>query len=185
MKRIVVGISGASSPQVAISLLAALREIDSIETHLIISEGARRTIPLEAKRPVEEVEELADVVYSPSDLAASVASGSFLTAGMVVAPCSMRTLAAIATGNSADLLTRAADVCLKERRKLVLVARESPLSLIHLRNMVAVTQAGAVVMPPVVAFYHRPESVEDILRQITGKVLDQLGIEHELFSRWS
>lgn len=180
-----VGISGASSPQLGISLLEALRKLDTVETHLIISEGARRTIPLEAQREVEEVEEMADVVYGPGDLSASVASGSFLTVGMAVAPCSMRTLAAIATGNTGDLLTRVADVCLKERRKLVLLARESPLNLIHLRNMTAVTEAGAVVMPPVLAFYHRPQSVEELLRQITGKVLDQFGIEHTLFTRWS
>ena len=131
-----------------------------------------------------DVEALADVTYPADDIGAAISSGSFLTTGMVVAPCSMRSLAAIATGNTGDLLTRAADVCLKERRRLVLVTRETPLNLIHLRNMVAVTEAGAVVLPPVPAFYHRPTGIDDLLDHIAGKILDQFQIPHRLFSRW-
>jgi polyprenyl P-hydroxybenzoate/phenylacrylic acid decarboxylase-like protein len=128
---------------------------------------------------------MAEVVHDPYDLAASISSGSFLTMGMVVAPCSMRTLASIAHGLEDNLLTRAAGVTLKERRPLVLVTRETPLSLIHLRNMVAVTEAGATVLPPTPGFYHRPTSIEDLIDQTTGKVLDQLAIEHDLFRRWT
>jgi polyprenyl P-hydroxybenzoate/phenylacrylic acid decarboxylase-like protein len=125
------------------------------------------------------------VNHDPSNLAASISSGSFRTCGMVVIPCSMKTLAAIASGLTADLIARAADVCLKERRRLALVTRETPLNLIHIRNMETVTLAGATVLPPVPAFYHRPDTIEDLLRQTAGKVLDQFGIEHDLFERWS
>jgi polyprenyl P-hydroxybenzoate/phenylacrylic acid decarboxylase-like protein len=184
MNRLVVGISGSSAPQLGITLLEALRPIGSVETHLVLSPGAYRTIELEADRKVEDVCALADVVHESGDLAASISSGSFLTMGMVVMPCSMRTLAAIATGNTSDLLTRAADVTLKERRRLVLVPRETPLNLIHIRNMETVTLAGATVLPPTPAFYHRPRSIDDLLRHIAGKVLDQFGIEHSLFERW-
>jgi polyprenyl P-hydroxybenzoate/phenylacrylic acid decarboxylase-like protein len=130
-------------------------------------------------------EELADVVYAPDDLAAPISSGSYKTLGMAIVPCSMRTLAAVATGNTTDLMIRAADVCLKERRSLVLVTRETPLNLIHIRNMETVTLAGGTILPPVPAFYHRPESVQDLLDQVAGKVLDQFDVEHELFERWS
>jgi polyprenyl P-hydroxybenzoate/phenylacrylic acid decarboxylase-like protein len=182
--RLLVGISGSSAPQIGVTLLQALAEVDTVETHLIVSAGARRTIEIELGMDPIEVEKLADVVYQPHDLAAGPASGSFLTLGMVVAPCSMKTLAAIATGVSGDLLTRAADVCLKERRRLVLVPRETPLSLIHIRNMETVTLAGATVLPPIPAFYHRPETIEDLLKHTAGKVLDQFQIEHRLFDRW-
>ena len=151
----------------------------------MLSTGAHRTIELETDLKVVDVEELADVVHDPGDLAASISSGSFLTMGMVVVPCSMHTLAAIAHGLSDNLLARAADVTLKERRLLVLVPRETPLSLIHLRNMVAVTEAGATILPPVPGFYQRPTSIDDLLKHTTGKVLDQFGIEHELFRRWT
>ena len=124
-------------------------------------------------------------MHDDGDLAASISSGSFRTMGMAVIPCSMRTLAAIATGNTADLLSRAADVTLKERRRLVLVPRETPLNLIHIRNMETVTLAGATVLPPMPAFYHRPRSIDDLVDHIAGKVLDQFGIEHDLFTRWS
>ena len=145
---LVVGMAGSSAPHYGIALLQTLRELGSIQTHLVMTPGARRTIELEASISPSEVCKLADVVHDPNDLAASISSGSFLTIGMVVAPCSMKTLAAIAHGYSDSLLTRAADVTLKERRRLVLVPRETPLSLIHLRNMVAVTEAGATVLPP-------------------------------------
>ncbi|HEY8340513.1 MAG TPA: UbiX family flavin prenyltransferase [Egibacteraceae bacterium] len=183
--RLVVGMAGSSAPQLGITLLQALRELDVVETHLIVSSGARATIKLESDLDVAAVEALADVVYDNDDMAAAVSSGSFRTMGMVVIPCSMRTLAAIATGVSGELLTRAADVTLKERRPLVLVPRETPLSLIHLRNMETVTLAGATVLPPVPAFYHDPQTIDDLLRHTAGKVLDQFGIEHDLFRRWS
>jgi polyprenyl P-hydroxybenzoate/phenylacrylic acid decarboxylase-like protein len=185
VRRLIVGISGSSAPQLGLAVLRALHEAPSVETHLVVSRGARRSIAAEmgagARR---EFTELADFSYQPEDLGAAISSGSFLTAGMVVVPCSMRTLAAIATGNTGDLLTRTADVCLKERRRLVLVTRETPLNLIHIRNMETVTLAGGVIMPPVPAFYHEPKTIEDLLRHTAGKVLDQFGIEHHLFSRW-
>ncbi len=183
-RRLIVGISGSSASELGVTLLKALRVSSEIETHLVVSAGASHTLRFEVGLDVKDVEAMADYAYSPSDLLAAISSGSFITAGMVVIPCSMRTLGAIATGNSQDLLTRAADVCLKERRKLVLVTRESPLNLVHIKNMEAVTLAGAIVQPPVVAFYHRPETIEDMLGQIVGKVLDQFGIEHDLFKRW-
>jgi len=134
--------------------------------------------------PTRRFTELADVSYGPDNLGAPISSGSFRTLGMVVVPCSMRTLAAIATGTTTDLLTRAADVCLKERRRLVLVTRETPLNLIHLRNMETVTLAGGVILPPVPAFYHRPTTIEDLLRHTAGKILDQFDIDPGLFRRW-
>lgn len=182
--RLVVGISGSSSPQLGVALLEVLQGLGQIETHLVVSDGARRSIELELGVGIEQVTRLADVVHEAGDLAAPISSGSFLTQGMVVVPCSMRSLAAIATGNTTDLLTRAADVTLKERRRLVLVTRETPLNLVHIRNMEAVTLAGAVVLPPVLGFYHRPETVGDLVLQVVGKVLDQFAVEHELFRRW-
>jgi polyprenyl P-hydroxybenzoate/phenylacrylic acid decarboxylase-like protein len=183
-RRLVVGMSGSSAPQIGISLLEVLRQHQDIETHLVISEGARRSIQLEADTDPDRVRELADESYDPRDLAAPISSGSFITDGMVVVPCSMRSLAAIATGNSTDLLTRAADVTLKERRRLVLVTRETPLNLIHIRNMETVTLAGATVFPPVLAFYHRPRTIDDIVGHVIGKILDQFGVPHKLFDRW-
>jgi polyprenyl P-hydroxybenzoate/phenylacrylic acid decarboxylase-like protein len=182
--RLVVGVSGSSAPHYGITLLQTLRALGTIETHLVLSSGATRTIQLEAGLDPMDVCALADVVHDPNDLAASISSGSFLTIGMVVVPCSMKTLAAITHGYSDSLLSRAADVTLKERRRLVLVTRETPLSLIHLRNMVAVTEAGATVLPPMPAFYHRPRSIDDLVAQTVGKILDQFGIEHHTFQRW-
>jgi polyprenyl P-hydroxybenzoate/phenylacrylic acid decarboxylase-like protein len=176
--------SGSSAPQIGICLLDVLRQHPDVETHLVISEGARRSIQLEADTDPDRVREMADESYDARDLAAPISSGSFLTSGMVVVPCSMRSLAAIATGNTTDLLTRAADVTLKERRRLVLVTRETPLNLIHIRNMETVTLAGATVFPPVLAFYHRPRTIDDIVAHIVGKVLDQFGVPHKLFDRW-
>jgi polyprenyl P-hydroxybenzoate/phenylacrylic acid decarboxylase-like protein len=184
-RRLIVGVSGSSAPQFGLAVLRALSESPGVETHLVLSRGARRTIAAEIGPGATRVfTELADYVYRPEDLGAAISSGSFLTAGMVVVPCSMRTLAAIATGNTGDLLTRAADVSLKERRRLVLVTRETPLNLIHIRNMETVTLAGGVILPPVPAFYHDPKTIDDLLRHLAGKVLDQFGIEHRLFSRW-
>ena len=183
--RIIVGITGASAPIYGIRLLEVLRELP-VETHLVLSTQAGVTLALESPEwDLERVRGLADVVHKPGNLAASIASGSFLTRGMVVAPCSMRTLASIAHGMADNLLTRAADVVLKERRKLVLVARETPLHLGHLKNMVAVTEMGGIILPPMVAFYHRPQQISDIVDHTVGKVLDVLGLEHNLFRRWS
>jgi polyprenyl P-hydroxybenzoate/phenylacrylic acid decarboxylase-like protein len=184
-RRLIVGITGSSAPQLGYTLLQALSDIDDVETHLIISRGAEVSIKEEMGIDPDQFRILADVVHDPTNLAAPVSSGSFLTQGMVVMPCSMRTLAAIATGNSADLISRSADVCLKERRRLVLATRETPLNLIHIRNMETVTLAGATVLPPVPAFYHRPRTVDDLLRHAAGKALDQFGIEHDLYRRWS
>lgn len=182
--RLIVGVSGSSAPQLGHRLLQVLVATDRVTTHLVISHGARRTIEVELDVSVADLESLADVVHDPDDLAAPISSGSFRTMGMAVVPCSMRTLAAIATGNSSDLLTRAADVCLKERRRLVLATREAPLNLVHIRNMEAATLAGATIFPPVPAFYHRPRSLDDMLDHLCGRILDQFGIEHALFARW-
>ena len=182
--RLVVGMAGSSAPHLGVAFLRALQAVPDVESHFVLSPGARQSIELEMGVDPAEVEKLADVVYDARDLGAAISSGSFRTMGMVVIPCSMRTLASVAAGVSDNLLTRAADVALKERRRLVLVTRETPLSLIHIRNMETVTLAGAVVMPPVPAFYHRPESIDDLLDHVAGKVLDQFGIEHRLFRRW-
>jgi len=184
-RRLVVGISASSAPQYGIALLEALAANSDVESHLILSRSAHRTIELETDLTATDVEELADIVHDPVDFAASVSSGSFLTAGMVVAPCSMGTLAAIAHGLTPSLIARAAGVTLKERRRLVLVPRETPLSLIHLRNMVTVTEAGATVLPPVPGFYSAPQSINDLISHTVGKVLDQFGIDHDLFRRWT
>jgi 4-hydroxy-3-polyprenylbenzoate decarboxylase len=183
MLRIVVGLAGSSSPIYGIRTLEALKTA-GVETHLVISDGARRTLPIEARRSVEDVETLATAVYDNHDLAAAISSGSFFTDGMIVAPCSMKTLAAIAHSFSDDLLVRAADVTLKERRKLVLVPRETPLHLGHLRNMTRAAEIGAVILPPMPAFYHDPKTVDDIINQTVGKILDQFRIQHSLFKRW-
>lgn len=183
-RELVVGVTGASAPQLAIRLLRELAKVPAVRTHLVISRAAHRTIELETELRPSDVAALADVHYPRGDVAGAIASGSFRTSGMVVIPCSMKSLAGIAHGYTDDLLTRAADVCLKERRKLVLVTRETPLNLVHLRNMAAVTEAGAVVLPPVPAFYPGPASVDDLLAHITGKVFDQFDIEHDLFPRW-
>jgi polyprenyl P-hydroxybenzoate/phenylacrylic acid decarboxylase-like protein len=184
-QRLIVGVTGSSAPRLAYTLLRALRDLDDIETHLVLTRGAELSIKLETDLTPAAFEELADVVYDDANLGAAISSGSFRTIGMAVVPCSMKSLAAIATGYGADLVARAADVCLKERRPLVLVTRETPLNLIHIRNMEAVTLAGATVLPPVPAFYHQPETIEDLLRHTAGKVLDQFGIEHALYERWS
>ena len=183
-RRLILGVSGSSAPQLGWAVLRALHHHPDIETHLVVSRGAEQTIRLEMNVTRQDFEALADVVYQPDDLGAAISSGSFRTMGMIIAPCSMKTLAAIASGASADLLSRAADVCLKERRTLVLATRETPLSLIHLRNMETVTLAGAIVAPPVPAFYHHPRTIDDLLNQSVGKMLDHFGIAHQLFTRW-
>lgn len=181
--RIIVGISGASGVIYGVRLLEALRELN-VETHLVMSGWARRTLEQELDRSAAEVAALATRTYSPADLAAPISSGSFRTAGMVVAPCSMKSLASIANGLSGDLLSRAADVCLKERRTLVLCPRETPLNAIHLENMLRLNRAGAIIMPPVPAFYNRPRSLDDIVNHFVGRVLDHFGLEHRLYREW-
>lgn len=183
-QRLIVGIAGSSGPQFGVRLLQVLRDINHVEVHLVMSKGSERSLELEMDTTVEEVESLADVVYKQGDLAAAISSGSFLTTGMVIAPCSMRTLGALASGVTGDLLSRAGDVCLKEGRRLVLVPRETPLNLIHIRNMETMLLAGAVIMPPVPAFYHRPQTINDLLDHTVGKILDQFKIPHDLFRRW-
>ena len=185
MKRLIVGISGASGVIYGIRLLEVLREIPEVETHLILSTGAVVTLGMETDRTVDAVCALADVVHDPGNLAATVSSGSFPVGGMVVAPCSMKSLAQIALSLNDNLLTRAADVTLKERRKLVLVPRETPLHLGHLRHMVALAEMGAVLLPPVPSFYHGPRTIMDVVDQTVGKVLDQFAISHDLFRRWN
>jgi polyprenyl P-hydroxybenzoate/phenylacrylic acid decarboxylase-like protein len=182
-QRIVVGISGGSGAILGIRLLESLR--GSVwQTHLVMTETAEELIESETPLTADEVRELATVSYDNTDLFASIASGSFKTAGMVVVPCSMKTLGGIASGYSDNLLLRAADVCLKERRKVVLVARETPLSLIHIENMGKVTRAGAVVFPPVLPFYCQPKGIDDMVNHIVGRVLDVFGIDNELYTRW-
>jgi flavin prenyltransferase len=181
--RLVVGITGASGSLFGIRLLEVLRDTP-IETHLVLSAAARQVLSLETEYSPEQVEALADHTYDPSDIAACISSGSFRTMGMVIAPCSIKSLAAVAGCHADTLLARAADVTLKERRRLVLVVRETPLHLGHLRLMTAVTEYGAVVLPPVPAFYHRPKTIGDLVDQTVGKVLDQFGLDRALFERW-
>ena len=184
MKRLIVGISGASGVVYGIRLLEVLRHIPDVETHCIISSGAAVTLRLETKHSVDDVRALADVVHEHGNLAAAISSGSFPVCGMVVIPCSMKSLAQIALSLNDNLLTRAADVTLKERRKLVVVPRETPLHLGHLRHMVALAEMGAVILPPAPSFYHAPKTIMDVVDQTVGKVLDQFEISHELFRRW-
>ncbi len=185
MRRLIVGVSGASGSIYAVRTLRALRDIGGIEVHLVASEQAFRTVELETDMIRADLEALADVVHEPSNLAASISSGSFKTDGMIVVPCSMRSTAAIAFSLNDNLLTRAADVCLKERRTLVMVVRETPLHVNHLRNLVRAAEAGAVILPPVPGTYARPKTIEDVVDHTVGKVLDQFDIEHDLFRRWS
>lgn len=183
-KRLVIGMSGASGALLGIQMLEILRDNHEWESHLVISKGAEETIKQETQYKLEYVMELADKVYSIKDIGARIASGTFKTEGMVIVPCSMKTVAGIACGYSDNLLLRAADVAIKERRNLVLVARESPLSTIHLRNMVTLSELGAIVMPPMITYYNKPHNLNDLNRHIIGKVLDRFGIEVNGFNRW-
>ena len=183
-QRIIVGISGASGAIYGVRLLQALRTLPSIETHAVISDAGWLNITHELGLERTHAPALADVVHSIDHIGASIASGSFRASGMVVAPCSMRTLAAIAHGLADNLLTRAADVMLKERRRLILLARETPLHLVHLRNMTTVTEMGAIVCPPVPAFYQKPQTVDDIVQHSIARVLDLLGLEQTLAAPW-
>jgi 4-hydroxy-3-polyprenylbenzoate decarboxylase len=179
----IVGITGASGTVYGVAALKALRAA-GIETHLVISKSGQITAAHELEMSISEVMALADVVYKAGDIAAAISSGSFRTMGMLVAPCSIRTLSEVATGVTSSLLTRAADVVLKERRKLVLMVRETPYHLGHLRSMTQVTEMGAIVMPPVPAFYTRPATVNEIVRHSVGRALDLLGVENNMVGRW-
>jgi len=183
-QRVVIGISGASGVIYGIRLLEALRQHGAIETHLIITPAARITIAQETTWSVGQVEALADVAHKPENIGASIASGSFVTLGMAVVPCSIKSLSAIAHSYADDLLVRAADVHLKEGRRLVLVVRETPLHLGHLRLMVQAAELGAVILPPVPAFYDRPQTVDDVINQTVGRILLRLGIDNDLYFEW-
>jgi 4-hydroxy-3-polyprenylbenzoate decarboxylase len=183
MRKIVVGVTGASGSAYALTALRALRAAD-VEVHLVLTSQAGRTLELETSHHVTDLEALADVVHRDDDLAASISSGSFLHDGMLVIPCSIKSASAIAHSLNGNLLVRAADVCLKERRKLVLVVRETPLHLGHLRTLVQLAEIGAVILPPVPALYAKPQSVDDVIAHTVGKALDQFGIAHDLFTRW-
>lgn len=182
-KRIVIGISGASGVTYGVRMLEMLRETE-FETHLIISNAGRLNIEIETRYKPAEVEAMADFVYEHKDMAAAISSGSFLTQAMVVIPCTIKSLSGIANSYNENLLVRAADVTLKEKRKLVLVVRETPLHVGHLRLMTKAAEMGAHLLPPVPSFYHQPKTLEDIIDQTIGKVFDYVGIEHELFMRW-
>lgn len=182
-KRIVVGISGASGVIYGARLLEVLKDTD-YETHLIISESGKLNFEIETQYKAAEIEALADRVYDHKNMAAALASGSFITAGMVVVPCTIKTLSGIANSYNENLLVRAADVALKEKRKLVLVVRETPLHKGHLRLMTMAADMGAHILPPVPSFYHQPKSIEDIIDQTIGKIFDYIGIQHDLFNRW-
>lgn len=183
-KRIIVAISGASGAVYGVHLLKVLRELKNVQTHLTISDAGFLNLQQELDTPRAEVEALADVVYPVHDVGAAIASGSFQCDAMVVAPCSMRTLAAIAHGLADNLITRAADVTLKERRRLILMVREAPLNLVHLRNMTSVTEMGGIIFPPVPSFYQRPQTLAEMIENTVNRVLDLLGLAQPQAPRW-
>jgi 4-hydroxy-3-polyprenylbenzoate decarboxylase len=185
MKRLVVGITGASGVVLGIRLLQIAREAQLAETHFVLSAAAKVTIAQETDWKVSEVEALADVCYNVNDIGAAIASGSFVTAGMVIIPCSVKTLSAVANSYTSDLIVRAADVTLKEGRPLVMVFREAPLHLGHLRLMERAAEMGAILLPPVPAFYARPQSVQDVVDEIVGRTLLRLGMENDLYLKWA
>ncbi len=186
MKKMIIGISGASGVIYGIRLLSVLRDLPDVETHLVVSRAGAITIGLETEYTLEQVTTLANVTYREQDIAARISSGSFKTDGMIVIPCSMKTLAGIAQSFSDNLLLRAADVVLKDRRRLILVARETPLHLGHLRLMTQLTEMGAIIAPPMPAFYHKPQSLDDIINQTVNRVCDlaEIDLPQDLFSRW-
>jgi 4-hydroxy-3-polyprenylbenzoate decarboxylase len=183
-KKIIVGISGASGAPIAIELLKAL-QLHDVETHLIYTDGAVKTILQETGYSPKEIETMADVVYDNQNIGAAVASGSYRTEAMVIVPCSMKTVAGIVSGYSDNLLLRAADVMIKERRRLVLVTRECPLSPIHLRNMLELANLGVNILPPVLSYYSHPVTIQDATNHIVGKIMDSLGMEYDQFRRWN
>lgn len=182
-KRMVVGITGATGIVYGVRLLRALRQLE-IESHLVVSKAGEMTRAYETEMSSEELRSLADVVYSPSDIAAPISSGSFRTMGMIVAPCSVRSMSDIAHGVTSGLISRAADVCLKERRRLVLMLRETPLHAGHLKSMLAITEMGGVIAPPVPAFYAHPQSLDDMVTHTIGRVLDLFDLDLKAFPRW-
>ncbi len=181
---VIIGLSGASGVQYGIRLLEAIKDLRGFETHLVISESAKKLIKIETDVSVGDVESMSDHVYTDDDFTAPIASGSYRTKGMIVAPCSMKTLASIAIGMSDTLISRAADVCLKEKRPLVLMVRETPLNLVHMENMIRAAKAGASILPASPAFYPRPASIDDVLNFMAGRALDLLDIKHDLYKRW-
>jgi len=182
--RLIVGISGSTGAIFGVRLLEAMRATGQVESHLIISKWGQRTIEHETTMSVDAVRRLADVTYAPLNLAATISSGSFRTNGMIIAPCSTKTAAAIATGYSETLIARAADVIVKEGRKLVLVVRESPLSAIHLENLLTLARLGVVIVPPVPAFYNHPATLDDVIDHVTARVMDQFGLDFPRARRW-
>lgn len=183
--RLVIGMTGATGAIFGVRLLQALRGLDGVETHLVMSRWARTTLRLETPYTPADVTALADFSWGPGEQAAPISSGSFRTDGMIIAPCSMKTVAAVRTGYTEGLIGRAADVTLKERRRLVLLARESPLSEIHLENLLALSRMGAVVLPPVPAFYNKPETIDDIVDHVVARTLDQFDLDYAKAKRWS
>lgn len=183
--RIVVGVTGASGVIMSRYLLKALKSVDNCEVHLVVSEGARKTWELETGLPLSTLLNLADHVHDNKNQAASIASGSFVTDGMIIMPCSMKSLAGIVCGYADDLIQRSADVCLKEGRKVVLVPREMPFGKVHLRNLLHASDLGCVIVPPVLTFYNHPETIEDQISHITGKILLQFGLRQEGFQPWN
>ena len=181
--RIIVAITGASGVQLGARLIKELKK-NGAEVHIIISDGAKEVIKHECPGCLEEIRKFSDRIYDEKDFSAPVASGSFKTDGMAVIPCSMKTLSAIANGYAENLVVRAADVCIKQKRNLILVPRETPISAIHIENMLKLSRLGIWIIPPVLTFYHKPKNIEDIVDFIVGKVLEALGIEHDLYKKW-
>ena len=183
-KRLIVGITGATGAAYGVALLRALKATSGWESHLVLTDAGVLNVWHELKMKRKDIERLAHHAYHPKDIAATIASGSFVTEGMVIAPCSMKTLAAVAHAHADDLVSRAADVVLKERRRLVLVPRETPLNLAHLRNMVAVTEMGGIIMPPMPAFYAMPKTIDDLVAHTVGRMLDLFGVPSAKVKRW-
>ncbi|WXG47593.1 MAG: UbiX family flavin prenyltransferase [Candidatus Atabeyarchaeum deiterrae] len=185
-RKLIIGITGTTGVIYGVRMVEYLHEHqDNIETYLVISEVAKKLLELETSATSDSLSKKATFHFEPENLAAPIASGSFLTDGMIIIPCSMKTLAAIASGYSDNLIARAADVVLKERRRLVIVPRETPLNTIHLRNMLTLSKAGAIILPPIPAFYYKPKTIDEMINYTIGKVLDVLGIGHKLFERWN
>lgn len=184
-QRLVIAITGATGAVYGVRLLQYLRSIDGVETHLVVSDAAVLTLHQETGLQRKEVEALADVVHKQNNIGASIASGSFQADGMVIAPCSMKTLASVAHGLSDNLIARAADVMLKERRRLILMVRETPFNLAHLRNMTAVTEMGGIIFPPLPSFYHLPQSIDEMVDHTVARVIDLFGLCHNLAPRWT
>jgi 4-hydroxy-3-polyprenylbenzoate decarboxylase len=185
IKKLIIGITGTTGVIYGVKMVEYLHDNqDDIETFLVISDVAKKLLTIETSTTSDELSKKVTHSFDPKDLAAPIASGSFLTDGMIIIPCSMKTLAAVATGYSDNLIARAADVVLKEHRKLIVVPRETPLSTIHIKNMLALSRAGVIILPPVPAFYYEPKTIDEVINYTIGKVLDVLGVEHKLFERW-